>query len=136
MGPERVGKPALAAAAFALVAGCGSSSSGDVKAALDDGIAAIRATHDYGELRGKLLATIARLRSTRDGEGRRLAIRGFESMIRGNNSRIAFVENDRGNIEAATRDAKRAGAGLRKGATLLRAAGRLLGRKVGTLNGY
>ena len=131
-----MGKPTLAAAVFTLLAGCGSSSSGEVKAAFDDGVATIRATHDYEQLRGKLLSTIARLRSTRDGAGRRLAIRGFEAMLRGNNSRIAFVENDRGNLEAATRDARRAGAGLKKGATLLRAAGRLLGRKVGTLDGY
>jgi hypothetical protein len=51
-------------------------------------------------------------------------------------SRIDFVENDRGNIDAATRDAKRADAGLREGARLLRAAGRLLDVRVGTLGGY
>jgi hypothetical protein len=51
-------------------------------------------------------------------------------------SRIDFHENDRGNIEAATRDANRANTALTKGATLLRAAGRLLDVRVGMLNGY
>jgi hypothetical protein len=51
-------------------------------------------------------------------------------------SRIDFHENDRGNIRAATRDARRANAALAKGATLLRAAGRRLDVRVGTLNGY
>ena len=40
--------------------------------------------------------------------------------------RIDFVDNDRGNIEAATRDALRADRGMAKGARLLRAASRAL----------
>ena len=102
----------------------------------EDGVAAIRGTHDYVALRAKLRRTLERLRATRDGEARRLAIRGFEATQRGDEARIAFVENDRGNIEAATRDALRADVALRRGAVLLRAAGRMLGEPVGDLNGY
>jgi hypothetical protein len=132
------GRPAAAAAALALLAGCGSaSSSSDVKAAFDDGLAAIQATQDYEQLRAELRRTITRLRSAKgDGEGRRLAVRGFDATLRGVEARIDFHENDRGNIEAATRDARRANAELSKGAKLLRAAGRVLGTHVGSLSGY
>jgi len=107
-----------------------------VQPVFEGGVAAIRGTHDYVALRAKLRRTLERLRATRDGEARRLAIRGFEATQRGVEARIAFVENDRGNIEAATRDALRADVALRRGAVLLRAAGRMLGEPVGDLNGY
>jgi outer membrane murein-binding lipoprotein Lpp len=127
----------LAAAALAAVAGCGgSSSSGEVTEAFRDGIAAIRGTQDFEQLRTKLQRTIARLRSTDDGRGRRLAIRGFAATLSGVQFRIDFHENDRGNISAATLDARRANAELTKGAKLLRRAGRLLDVPVGTLAGY
>lgn len=127
----------VAAAALAVLTGCGDSpSDARLKAVFEDGIASIRATPDYEQLRAKLRRTIARLRSTPDGEGRVLAIRGFEATLQGVQSRIDFHENDRGNIEAATRDARRANAGLAKGAALLRATGRLLDVRVGTLEGY
>jgi hypothetical protein len=118
-----------------MLAGCGSSGS-PVKPILSEGVEAIRKTHDYEALRAKLRTTIARLRATDDGEARQLALRGFEATLRGVQKRIDFVENDRGNINAATRDAKLADAGLRAGARLLREAGRLLDVRVGTLNGY
>jgi hypothetical protein len=127
----------IAATALALLAGCGDSPRDvGVKAVFEDGVTSIRATQDYEQLRAKLRRTIAWLRSTRDGKGRALAIRGFEATLRGVQSRIDFHENDRGNIEAATRDANRANTALTKGATLLRAAGRLLDVRVGMLNGY
>jgi hypothetical protein len=126
--------PAVAAG-LALLAGCGSSS-GDVRDAFDDGVAAIQSTQDYDQLRSELRRTIKRLRSAEGGEGRRLAVRGFEATLRGVQARIDFHENDRGNIEAATRDARRANVELGKGAKLLRAAGRLLGTRVGSLGGY
>lgn len=105
-------------------------------AALKDGVATIRETHDYVRLRGELRRVVTRLRSTKDGEGRRLALRGFEAMLLGVQARIDFVANDRGNIEAATRDARRGDLAFRRGARLLRRAGRLLGVEVGELNGY
>jgi hypothetical protein len=107
-----------------------------VKPVLSDGVEAIRETHDYEALRAKLRTTIARLRATDDGEARRLALRGFEATLRGVQKRIDFVENDRGNINAATRDTRLADAALREGARLLRSAGRLLDVQVGTLGGY
>ena len=129
--------PAVAAVVLALLAGCGSSSPGDVRAAFDVGVAAIQGTQDFEQLRAALRRTIARLRSTRgDGEGRRLALRGFEATLRGVQARIDFHENDSGNIVAATRDARRANSELSRGAKLLRAAGRLLGTRVGSLSGY
>jgi hypothetical protein len=117
-----------------VLAGCGSSS--PVKGTFRDGIESIRRTHDAVRLRTELRRTIARLRSERDVKGRRLALRGFQSTLRGVEAQIDFHENDRGNIRAATRDARRANAGLGEGARLLRAAGRQLGVQVGTLNGY
>ena len=81
-------------------------------------------TQDYEQLRSELRQTLERLRATRhDGEARRLALRGFQATLRGVQARIDFHENDRGNIEAATRDARRANAELGKAAKLLRAAG-------------
>jgi outer membrane murein-binding lipoprotein Lpp len=127
--------PAIVAG-VALLAGCGSSSSDDVKAALVDGVAAIQGTQDYEQLRAELRRTLARLRGTHDGGAQRLALRGFEATLRGVQARIDFHENDSGNIKAATRDARRANAELSKGAKLLRAAGRLLGIRVGSLAGY
>ena len=107
-----------------------------MKAAFEDGVAAIRETHDYVHLRAELRATVARLRATDDGAGRQLALRGFEAMLRGVQARIDFVANDRGNIEAATRDARRGNLAFSQGARLLRRAGRLLDVRVGELNGY
>jgi hypothetical protein len=117
-----------------LLAGCGSSS--PVKAAFEDGVSAIRETHDYVRLRAELRATVARLRAAHAGAGRDLALRGFEKTLRGVQARIDFVANDRGNIEAATRDARRADLAFRQGARLLRQAARALGVSVGELNGY
>ncbi len=107
-----------------------------MKAAFEDGVAAIRQTHDYVRLRAELRATVARLRAAHDRAGRQLALRGFETTLRGVQARIDFVANDRGNIEAATRDARRGDLAFGEGARLLRRAGRLLHVRVGELNGY
>lgn len=124
-----------AALAAALVAGCGSSSS-PVRSAFEDGVQAIRQTHEYVPLRAELRKTVSRLRAAPAGKGRQLALLGFETTERGVQARIDFVANDRGNIAAATRDARRGDVLLRRGAVLLRRAGRALGVKVGSLNGY
>ncbi|MDQ2911245.1 MAG: hypothetical protein M3R26_00120 [Actinomycetota bacterium] len=137
----------VAAVGLALFGGCQSSnpaanaSSADVKAALARGVAQIRGSHDKEKLHAKLLHTLARLRSVRAStpvgrEARSLAIQGFASMLRGVESQLAFIQNDSGNVEAATRDARRADRSLKRGASLLRAAGRALGVQVGSLNGY
>jgi hypothetical protein len=116
--------------ALVLAAGCGSSSSA-VERDLRRGMAQIRNTHDAKKLRTELRGTLARLRRDRasspaERRARALAIRGFEATLAGVQGRIDFVDNDRGNIEAATRDALRADRGMAKGARLLRAAERSL----------
>jgi hypothetical protein len=121
---------AAAALALLLVAGCGSSTSAverDLRRAMEQ----IRTTHDAKKLRTELRGTLSRLRSDRpsgpaEGRARVLAIRGVEAALRGVQARIDFVDNDRGNIEAATRDALRADRNRAKSARLLRAAERAL----------
>jgi hypothetical protein len=91
-----------------------------------------RTTSSYGPSCDRPSSACAR-RGTTAGA---LALRGFEATLRGVQARINFHENDSGNIEAATRDARRANVELSRGAKLLRAAGRLLDTRVGSLNGY
>jgi hypothetical protein len=138
---------ALGLTFVALFAGCGSSKTtgnaahAELKASFLRSVAQIRRTQDEEKLQGKLLRTLVDLRSLRastpvEEHTRTLAIRGFASTLRGVERRIAFIRNDSGNVEAATRDAKRADRRLKEGANLLRAAGRALGVEVGSLNGY
>jgi hypothetical protein len=107
------------------------------------GVAQIRATRPdrRRQLQATLARTLAALRRARGStpagrRARELAIQGFESTLKGVQSQLDFVDNDRGNIEAATRDAKRADRFLRLGADRLRAAGRALGLRIGEINGY
>ena len=136
--------PSLAAALFVLaLTGCGSSSAPDdsVKRDLLEGISQIRNTHDYEDLRPQVARTITRLRqdpapTAAERRAKDLAIQGFGSTLKGVDSEIDFVENDRGEIRAATRDAERATRSLKRGARLLRAAGRILGVRIGTINEF
>jgi hypothetical protein len=101
----------------------------------------IRVTHDRKKLRAELVQLLAHLRrahaTTASGRrGRELALQGFEATLEGTKSQLDFVENDSGEVAAATRDAKRADRYLRLGAARLRAAGHALGVRVGELNGY
>jgi hypothetical protein len=119
--------------AVVLLAGCGSSSdpNASIRRDLDRGVAQIRTTHDRKQLRAELLRTLARLRrddaSTPGGrQAKRLAVGGFVATLRGVQSQIDFMDNDSGNIKAATRDALRENRGMAKGARLLRAAERAL----------
>ena len=123
-------RAAAAALALLLVAGCGSSDSA-VERDLRRGIEQIRHTRDAKKLRSELRGTLARLRrdeasGAAERRARTLAIRGFEATLDGVQGRIDFVDNDRGNIEAATRDALRADRNRAKSARLLRAAERAL----------
>jgi hypothetical protein len=139
-----VGAVAVAVSTLAIVAGCASSNSdsggsdAEVKASLLRGVAQIRGSHDAHRRHAQLGRTLARLRAERasTAAGRRaksLAVRGFTSTLKGINSEIAFAENDSGEIEAATRDARRADHYLNRGANLLRAAGRALNVRIGRL---
>jgi hypothetical protein len=103
------------------------------------GVARIRATHDRSRLRRDLVRTLATVRrdapTTRPArQAQRLALQGFEATLKGVESLLDFSENDSGNLTAATRDARRADRYLTLGADRLRAAGRMLGISVGTLN--
>ena len=144
---RQIGIAAFVLMSLGLLTGCASSapaentSNGELRAALLRGVAQIRGTHDVVKARVTVLHTLAQLRSVRtstpaDADAQRLAIRGFASTLRGIENRLAFIQNDSGNVEAATRDAKRADRSLKEGANLLRAAGRKLGIEVGSLDGY
>lgn len=147
MRTRQIGLAALVLMSLGLFTGCASSTptentaNGELRAAVLRGVAQIRGTPDEVKLRVTVLHTLAHLRSVRastpvDADAQGLAIRGFASTLRGIESRLAFTQNDSGNVEAATRDAKRADRSLKEGANLLRAAGRRLGIDVGSLNGY
>lgn len=125
-------RAAAAALALLLVAGCGSSGSGSaVERDLRRGEAQIRHTRDAKKLRSELRGTLARLRrdaasGAAERRAQALAIRGFEATLGGVQSRIDFIDNDSGNVAAATRDAVRSDRFLTRGARLLRAAERAL----------
>jgi hypothetical protein len=131
--------PKTAAAAFLVVAlvGCGSTESSSVKEAVVRGVEQIRASHDAKKLHAQLVQTLASLRRDRSATpGKRLAIQGFAATLRGVQAQVDLIEKDSGNIEAAVRDAAEADLYRTRGASLLRAAGRALGTRVGTLKGY
>ncbi|HYZ77454.1 MAG TPA: hypothetical protein VE596_08775 [Gaiellaceae bacterium] len=118
-----------------LAAGCGSSSDASIKKHLLRGVAQIRTTRDRAELHAKLVRTLANLRrdhasTAAERRARRLAIEGFEATLKGVRSQLDFVENDSGNVAAATRDARRADRYLALGASRLRAAGMALGIRI------
>jgi hypothetical protein len=127
---------------LALTVGCGSSASPDasIKRDLVRGVAQIRTTRDKEKLHaelGRTLASLGRDRASTPGgrRAKRLAIEGFELTGKGVRSLLDFEENDSGNVAAATRDAVRADRFLTRGANRLRAAGSLLGIRVGRLGG-
>jgi hypothetical protein len=144
------GHAMVAAVGFVTVAlssGCGSSTpptkSSDVsiKEAVVRGVSEIGDSEDRKRLEGRLVQTLTRLRATRastavDRRARRLAIEGFAATLQGVKSERAFYERDSGNLPAATRDATRAYRSRKRGANFLRAAGRALGIRIGSLDGY
>ena len=130
-----------------LVSGCGSSAptlgpaDRSIEQDLLRGVREIRTTHDRKTLRVELvhlLAHLRRLHGTTETarRGRELALQGFQATLEGTQSQLDFVENDSGEVAAATRDAKRADHYLRRGANRLRAAGQVFGIQIGELNGY
>ena len=105
------------------------------------GVREIRVTRDREKLHAQLvrvLSDLRRLRATTANarRGRELALQGFEATLKGVRSQLDFIENDSGEVAAATRDASRADRYLRRGASRLRAAGWALGVRIGELNGY
>ena len=138
---------AAAVAGLVLVSGCGSSPSrksaadAAVEQAVRRGVADIRSTQDRKALAAQLSRVIAMLRSERGStataeSARSIALEGFEVTRKGVGSQIAFIENDRGEVAAATRDARRADRYLGRGADEIRRAGTALGLHIGDLDGY
>jgi hypothetical protein len=130
-----------------LVCGCGSSQSGvsaadraithDVRRGADE----IRTTHDRKTLEAQLGRVVASLRGTRGStaaveRARAAALAGFVLVRQGVRSQIDFMENDSGEVEAATVHARRADRYLKRGANRIRAAGAALGLRIGDLDGY
>jgi len=130
-----------------MVCGCGSSQSGvsaadlaithDVRRGADE----IRTTHDRKTLEAQLGRVVARLRATRGStsvveRARAAALAGFVLTRKGVRSQIDFMENDSGEVEAATVHARRADLYLKRGANRIRAAGAALGLRIDDLDGY
>jgi hypothetical protein len=112
-----------------------------VKTTVERGVAHLRKPQTTEQLHDGLGRTLRQLRdehaSTATGRnGRALAIEGFTWTLRGIDARLKMTRNDSGNLEGSVRDAVRADRDLRKGARLLRAAGRSLGIRIGKLNGF
>jgi hypothetical protein len=138
---------ALALLAPGLAAGCGESMSARtpepsaVRQALVGGTRAIQDTHDRRRLDAAVGRALVRLRGAqastpRERRAKALAVEGFTMTRKGVKYLIAFDENDSGEVAAATRDAARADHFLRLAARRLRAAGLLLGIRIGDLRGY
>jgi hypothetical protein len=123
---------ASAALAGLLLVGCGASNA--VRADVLDSARRIDITsNDNRGLDAELQRAIERLRDTeprraRDRRARRLAIEAFTWYRRGVQSRIAFFQNDSGNVYAAERDARREYNAIRRGLELLNAALRIYGK--------
>jgi hypothetical protein len=133
-----------AAGLMGLVLGCSCGSSNSATSAADASV-----KHDL--LRGvavnrKRLETqlggiVASLRGERGSttaveRARKVALAGFQLTRKGVRSQLDFSENDRGEVAAAARDARRADRYLGSGADRLRLAGLALGIQIGMLDGY
>jgi hypothetical protein len=141
----RVTRPVSLVLVAVALAGCGSptperkADDAAIRNELVRGVGHIRATRDRHELNRQLALSIARLRqlpgSTASArQAKELAVSGFRLTIEGTRYQLAFAENDSGEVAAAARDAALADSFLTRGSNRLRAAGRLLGIRIGTLN--
>ena len=124
-----------------FLAGCGSSAADSgLRKTFGRGIAQIGQPQTAKELHGDLVRVLMRLRKERASTAagriaRTLAIQGFTWTLRGIDARLEMTRNDSGNLEASVQDAMRSDRDRRRGAKLLRAAGRALGVSVGDLSG-
>jgi hypothetical protein len=134
--------PIVAAAAVlaATLATPAAGSDASLERTLRSGVAQIRRPQTERRLDRELAAAMVSLRADRAStaagrRGRALAIEGFAWTRKGIRAQLDMQANDSGNVEAATRDAKRADRCLVRGAAVLRAAGRAFGLRIGPLNG-
>jgi hypothetical protein len=130
----------VVALGLVILCGCGSSQASDaaIRETLERGVAQIGEPQTAKQLHDDLVRTLAKLRGERAStdahrKARTLAIQGFTWMLRSVDARLEIIRNDSGNLEASVRDAKRSDRDRRRGAKLLRAAGRPLGVRVGNL---
>ena len=127
-------KPVTLCLSLVLLAGCGSSNSGDANIERDirRGLAQIDSVHDRKALQAKLMTVVAGLRSesaSSDSKrrARALAIAGFEAKLKSVAADREFYENDSGQVAEATKDAARADANRKRATDLLSAAEQALG---------
>ncbi len=118
-----------------------SAADASVKRDVLRGVDEVRTTHDRKRLEAQLGVIVAGLRAERGSTGaaeraRKVALLGFELTRKGVRSQIDFSENDRGEVVAAARDARRADRYLGSGADRIRTAGLALGLHIGLLDGY
>jgi hypothetical protein len=130
----------LAGAVATSVAVPAAASDATLERTFARGLAQLRAPAAPARRDAQLRVTLRRLRvdrpTTAAGRtGRSLSLAGFTWMRRRVQAQRALIRNDSGNVEAAIRDAKRADRCLERGASLLRAAGRVFGVRVGKLDG-
>jgi hypothetical protein len=130
-----------AATAAGFPASPAAASDATIKASILRAVADIRNTPSEAKLDGRLARVLTRLRSDRGSTAagrtaRTLAIGGLTWTRRGLQARLDFIRNDSGNLPAAVRDARAADRRLKRGAALLRSAGKALGVRIGMLNGY
>lgn len=98
-----------AALAALLLAGCGSTD--PVKRDVLHGIELMQSKESPRRLRDEAGRTIVRLRADHprtaaDRKAKPLALRALSWWVRSLRARIVFIENDSGNVWAATRDAR------------------------------
>lgn len=143
----RLRLPVVGLLGLALAAGCAQPTSARapeysaVRQALVGGTHAIQKTHDPRRLDAAVGRALVRLRrvepaTPRERRAKALALEGFLLTRKGVRYLIAFAENDSGEVAAATRDAARADHFMRLAARRLRAAGIILGIRIGDLRGY
>lgn len=98
-----------AALAACLLAGCGSTD--PVKADVLHGIRLMQSKESPRRIRDETRRVIARLRADRprtaaDRKAKPLSLRALAWWVRSLDAQIVFIENDSGNVWAATRDAQ------------------------------
>jgi hypothetical protein len=121
------------AVAAAVLAGCGSQHA--LRADLAHAVTAVRTVHDDARLQAELRRAKRRIAADKAGSARerRAKTEGLSALAlldEALSSKLAFIRNDSGNVEAATRDSKRAYALLARGGALLYAAALDAGARV------
>ena len=129
-------------AVVAVVAALGApaqASDATLRHTFSAGLLAVQRYH-RDQLEPRLVRTLAALRSQHASTGcgragRSLAIDGFGAALRAVRAELEFYNEDSGRLAEAAKDMTRAGRHWQRSAGLLRAAGKALGVRVGSVNG-